>query len=112
MKDLKDLLVHEVDDLYSAEEQIIEALPAMIEKAKDAKLVNALKAHLKVTQQQKDRLDEVKQLLNADTEDAQTGSTSKKGFFGGLFGGVSGSKHKCRGMQGLIEREKKLWVKK
>ena len=30
---LKDLLIHEIDDLYSAEEQIISALPAMIEKA-------------------------------------------------------------------------------
>ncbi|MBD0333320.1 MAG: DUF892 family protein, partial [Chitinophagaceae bacterium] len=41
MKDLRDLLKHEVQDLYSAEEQIIEAMPAMIEKAKDQALVKA-----------------------------------------------------------------------
>ena len=34
MNDLHDLLNHEIQDLYSAEEQILGALPAMIEKAK------------------------------------------------------------------------------
>ena len=106
MKDLKDLLIHEVQDLYSAEEQIIEALPLMIEKAKDAKLVKALKDHLKVTEKQKVRLDEVKQLLNTD-EDDQSDEGSKKGFFGGFFGGRS-SKQVCLGMQGLIEEGKKV----
>jgi len=33
MNQLRDLLRHEVKDLYSAEEQIIDALPKMIEKA-------------------------------------------------------------------------------
>ena len=92
MKDLKDLLIHEVQDLYSAEEQIIEALPLMIEKANDTKLVKALKDHLKVTEQQKNRLDEVRQLLNSGTEEEQSGEESKKGFFGGFFGGQSGGK--------------------
>ncbi len=39
MINLNDLLKHEVMDLYSAEEQIIEALPAMIEKAKNPELM-------------------------------------------------------------------------
>ena len=38
MNDLKDLLKHEVQDLYSAEEQIITALPEMVEKAKNPDL--------------------------------------------------------------------------
>ncbi len=38
MNDLKALLKHEVMDLVSAEEQIIEAMPAMIEKAKNPEL--------------------------------------------------------------------------
>lgn len=33
MNDLKDLLKHEIEDLYSVEEQIIAALPKMIDKA-------------------------------------------------------------------------------
>jgi ferritin-like metal-binding protein YciE len=53
MIDLKDLLKHEVMDLYSAEQQIIDALPAMIEKAQNGKLKTALKDHLKVTEEQK-----------------------------------------------------------
>ena len=35
MINLTDLLKHEILDLYSAEEQIIEALPGMIDKAKN-----------------------------------------------------------------------------
>jgi ferritin-like metal-binding protein YciE len=107
MKDLKDLLIHEIQDLYSAEEQIIEALPSMIEKAKDGKLVKALRDHLKVTKEQKARLDEVKQLLNAETEE-ESQEDSKKGFFGGFFGGQSGGKQVCLGMQGLIEEGQKV----
>ena len=47
--DLKDLLKHEILDLYSAEEQIIESLPDMIEKANDPKLKEALSNHLEVS---------------------------------------------------------------
>jgi ferritin-like metal-binding protein YciE len=56
---MKDLLVHELSDLYSAEEQIIEALPKMIEAVTSKKLAKALQDHLKVTQGQLKRLDEV-----------------------------------------------------
>jgi ferritin-like metal-binding protein YciE len=108
MKDLKDLLLHEIEDLYSAEEQIIEALPLMIEKAENRKLVSALKDHLKVTEQQKARLDEVKQILNADSDSEEYEEGSKKGFFGGFFGPQSSGKQVCRGMQGLIEEGQKV----
>jgi ferritin-like metal-binding protein YciE len=107
MKDLKDLLIHEIDDLYSAEEQIIEALPSMIEKAKNGKLVTALKDHLKVTEQQKARLDEVKQLLVGDSDEDASEQGGQKGFFGGFFG-ASGKKHECLGMKGLIEEGEKV----
>ena len=46
---LRDLLQHEIDDLYSAEEQIIEALPKMVEKASNNELKKALNEHLRVT---------------------------------------------------------------
>ena len=109
MKDLKDLLMHEIEDLYSVEEQIIEALPKMIEKADDRKLVSALKDHLKVTEQQKARLDEVKQILNPDQEgEGSQEEGSKKGFFGSFFGGQSSGKQVCKGMQGLIEEGQKV----
>ena len=108
MKDLKDLLIHEIEDLYSAEEQIIEALPKMIEKAENRKLVSALKDHLKVTEQQKTRLDEVKQILNTESEADESQEGSKKGFFGSFFGGNSSGKQVCKGMQGLIEEGEKV----
>lgn len=103
MINLRDLLEHEVQDLYSAEEQIIEALPKMIEKANNRELKKALQDHLKVTQQQKDRLDQVKKLLLGEEE----GSADKKqpGLFGRLFGG---SNHKCKGTEGLIEEGEKV----
>ena len=72
MKDLKDLLTHEIQDLYSAEEQIIDALPAMIEKSQDAELKKALKEHLRITETQKSRLDEIRNMLkqNSGNDDA------------------------------------------
>ena len=100
MINLSDLLKHEILDLYSAEEQIIEALPGMIDKAKNPELKKALREHLKVTQEQKRRLDKVKELLGEKTEDGK-----KKGFFSRLFGGGG---EKCKGMEGLISEGQKI----
>ncbi len=102
MKDLKDLLKHEIMDLYSAEEQIIDALPKMIEKANDPALKKALQEHLKVTRTQKNRLDKVQQLLREKGEEAPD---TKRGFLSGLFGGGG---HKCKGTEGLIQEGEKI----
>ena len=106
MNQLRDLLRHEINDLYSAEEQIIEALPLMIEKAKDSKLKKTLNDHLKVTEKQKVRLDEV--LLKLDQASGENGQSRKQkdgGFLSGLFGG---GKKVCKGMQGLLMEGQKL----
>ena len=92
---LKDLLHHEIDDLYSAEEQIIEALPKMVEKASDRELKKALNEHLRITREQKNRLDKVKALLKIDEE--------RKGFLEKIFGGS-----KCKGTEGLIKEGEKM----
>ena len=42
LKNLEDLFLHELKDLYSAETQIIDALPKMAEKAEDPQLKNSL----------------------------------------------------------------------
>lgn len=94
---LRDLLQHEIDDLYSAEEQIIAALPKMIEKATDRELKKALTDHLKVTRAQKDRLDKVRAALGEKSEES-------KGFFQKLFG----STMKCKGTEGLIQEGEKM----
>ena len=99
MLNLKDLLKHEVDDLLSAEEQIIEALPTMIEKATEPQLKKALNEHLQVTKTQKERIQKVKTLLENKSDE----SKSEPGLLEKIFGGT-----KCKGTEGLIKEGEKL----
>ncbi len=98
--DLKDLLKHEILDLYSAEEQIIEGLPKMIEKANDPQLKEALSTHLEATKRQKDRLENIKATLIEGNREEDNG------FFTNLFGGTNSVK--CKGTEGLIKEAEKL----
>lgn len=100
MNHLKDLLRYDVKHLYSAEEQIIEALPAMIDKAHNPQLKRALEQHLRVTEVQRNRLDEVMQLLGEGDEAEQND--------GGIFTGLFGNDSKSRGVAGLIEEGVKV----
>ena len=97
--DLKDLLKHEILDLYSAEEQIIDALPEMIEKANDARLKESLSNHLVVSRTHKGRLDSIKKSLMGDEE-------TSNGFFSNLFGGSNSVT--SRGVEGLIKEAGKI----
>ena len=101
MSDLRDLLKHEIYDLYSAEEQIIKALPAMIEKANNAQLKTTLKQHFQVTQNHLARLGEVQGFLDDRSESL---ANEKKGLLARLFK----RHHVCKGMQGLIEEGEKI----
>lgn len=104
MNQLKDLLKHELNDLYSAEEQIIEALPQMIEKAKDKQLKKTLKDHLKVTEAQRKRLDQVIKKLDEGSGEGNENGRKSKGFLSGLFSG----KQVCKGVEGLIKEGQKV----
>lgn len=73
MKNLKDLFEHQLKDLYSAETQLLKALPKMAENASDAKLKKAFEAHLKETETHQQRLAEVCEEL----EIKPTGETCK-----------------------------------
>ncbi len=64
ISNLNELFLHELGDLYSAETQIITALPEMISSATDEKLSQALEDHLQVTREQLSRLDEVAEGLD------------------------------------------------
>lgn len=97
MLNLRDLLQHEIDDLYSAEEQIIAALPKMVENAVNPALKQALNEHLAITEKQKTRLDRIRELMNSDS------SSSQPGFLEKIFGGT-----KCKGMEGLIKEGEHL----
>src|ERR1700733_7750343 len=79
-KSVKDLLEDEIKDLYSAEKQLTRAIPKMAKGANDATLKQAFKDHLKETEGQVTRLEEVAKLLEMKT-------TGKK----------------CVGMEGCIQ---------
>lgn len=63
---LKELLVKELQDTYSSETQIIEALPAMVEAASSPQLKQAFETHLRETDGQVKRLEQIFQILQAE----------------------------------------------
>lgn len=64
LNNLEGLLKHQLQDLYSAESQIINALPKMEKKAKDEKLKKAFQSHLEETKEQVERLKKACETLN------------------------------------------------
>ncbi|MGC1473010.1 MAG: ferritin-like domain-containing protein [Psychroserpens sp.] len=59
MKNLKELFEHQLKDLYSAESQLVDALPKMVNNASDEKLKKSFENHLKETKEHKSRLEEI-----------------------------------------------------
>jgi len=80
LESLKELLVDELKDLYSAENMLVKALPKMAKAASSPELKAAFEEHLEETRGQVDRLVTVFEQLDA----------SPKG-------------KKCKAMEGLIE---------
>lgn len=99
MQDLKALLRHDVQMMLSMEEQIIAAMPAMIAKVSNPALKQNLEEHLRITELQRDRIDQVRVLLGASEDDVKRYS----GVLANLMGGT-----KCKGMDGLIEEGQKI----
>jgi ferritin-like metal-binding protein YciE len=77
---LRDLYVEQLRDLYDGENQIIKALPKMIESTESEELRSALEEHLEITRQQAQRLETIFEGLGEDA----------KG-------------EKCKGMEGIIK---------
>jgi len=63
MKDLNELFLEELADIYDAEKQLIKALPKMAEQAKAPELQSAFEDHLEQTQEHIKRLEEVFELF-------------------------------------------------
>jgi ferritin-like metal-binding protein YciE len=82
---LEELLVDELKDLYSAENQIIKALPRMAKGATSPELKRSFERHLEETKRQVERLEQIAEALDVRL-------TGKK----------------CKGMEGLIEEGKEL----
>ena len=61
---LKDLLEDEIKDLYSAEKQLTKAIPKMAKGSNDPALQVAFKVHLKETEAQAKRLEQIANILD------------------------------------------------
>ncbi|RZA17321.1 MAG: ferritin-like domain-containing protein [Proteobacteria bacterium] len=63
LSSIQDALLAEIEDLYSAEQQLLEVLPKMAAKATSAKLKAGFETHLKETQGHVERLEQVFEIL-------------------------------------------------
>ena len=77
---LRDLYIEQLKDLYDAENQIIKALPELIDAATSTGLKQALSSHLEVTKTQANRIEQI---------------------FGAM--GEEVKSEKCKGMKGVID---------
>ena len=68
IKTMNDLFVHALRDIYYAENQILKALPEMIEKATDSKLKQAFQSHLAETKGHVQRVEQVFKMHGIDTK--------------------------------------------
>jgi ferritin-like metal-binding protein YciE len=66
IKNMDDLFVHTLRDIYYAEKQILQALPEMIEKSSDPQLKQGFQSHLGETKNQVTRLEQVFKLLHKE----------------------------------------------
>jgi ferritin-like metal-binding protein YciE len=66
IKTFNDLFVHTLRDIYYAENQILKALPTMVDKATDRSLKAGFETHLKQTQGHVARLERVFELVGVD----------------------------------------------
>src|SRR5947208_9275907 len=65
---MDDLFVHTLKDIYYAENQIVKALPDMIEKATDPQLKQGFKDHLAETKNHVKRIEEVFKMHGVEVE--------------------------------------------
>jgi ferritin-like metal-binding protein YciE len=63
IKSMDDLFLHVMQDIYYAENQIVKALPDMIDKATNRDLAAAFKNHLGETEKQVQRLEQAFELI-------------------------------------------------
>jgi ferritin-like metal-binding protein YciE len=68
IKTMDDLFVHQLRDIYYAENQILKALPKMIEKASDPQLKQAFQSHLGETKGHVQRVEQVFKMHGVDVK--------------------------------------------
>ena len=80
MQTAHELYIHELNDMYSAEQMLVEALPEQAEAANNPQLKKAFESHLAQTQKQVERLQRCFEEIGEEPEDEE-----------------------CKGMKGLVE---------
>lgn len=85
LETLRDLYIAQLKDMYSAETQLVEALPKMVKAAKNSELKDAFSSHLAETEVHLERL---------------------SGIFREL--GENPGNHVCKAMQGLIKESNEI----
>lgn len=85
-KTMRDFWIDELKDLYSAENQILKALPKMAKNASSDELREAFEEHLKQTEGHVERLDQIFEQI----------------------GLANGRGKKCKGMEGVIAEGKEV----
>ena len=85
LETLKDLYIHELKDLYSAEKQLTKALPKMAKAASSERLADGFRTHLDQTEVHVNRLEKILESQDASPRGA-----------------------KCKGMAGLIEEGEEM----
>jgi ferritin-like metal-binding protein YciE len=68
IKTMNDLFVHQLQDIYYAEKQLVKALPKMAEKATDRQLKQGFLTHLEETKTHVQRLEEVFKMHGAEVK--------------------------------------------
>jgi ferritin-like metal-binding protein YciE len=68
IKSMNDLFEHQLRDIYYAENQIVKALPKMIEKASNTELRNGFSEHLEQTKNHVTRLEQIFEMQDLTPE--------------------------------------------
>ena len=68
IKTMEDLFVHQLQDIYYAEKQLVKALPKMAEKATDRQLKQGFLSHLEETKTHVQRLEQVFQMQGVEVK--------------------------------------------
>src|SRR5450755_3329641 len=68
IKTMNDLFLHQLQDIYYAENQLVKALPKMAEKASDPQLKQGFLTHLDETRTHVKRLEQVFQMYGAEVK--------------------------------------------
>jgi ferritin-like metal-binding protein YciE len=85
-KTLEDLFEEELKDIYNAEQQLLKAIPEMVEAAHNEDLADAFSHHLEQTKKQVERLEKIFDRLHIDKNEEET----------------------CEAMQGLIKEGQQI----